>query len=96
MKAQEIMQAAEMYNKILEALKECEKVNQASNYNGDLLWVECNNGTHYTNDLGDIMPNRIEDTDNYFMCHTLEETAAKFAELCLAVGCTPSDIYTSY
>ena len=64
MKAQEIMQAAEMYNKILEALKECEKVNQASNYNGDLLWVECNNGTHYTNDLGDIMPNRIEDTDN--------------------------------
>ena len=96
MKAMEILQAAEMCNKILEALKECEKVNQASNYNGDLLWVECNNGTHYTNDLGDIMPNRIEDTDNYFTCKTLEETAAKFAELCLAVGCTPSDIYTSY
>lgn len=96
MKAQEIMQAAEMYNKILEALKDCEKVNEASNYDGDLLWVECNNGTHYTNDLGDIMPNRIEDTDNYFTCHTLEETAAKFAELCLEVGCSPSDIYTSY
>ena len=96
MKAQEIRQAAEMYNRIMEALKECEKVNQASNYNGDLLWVECNNGTHYTNDLGDIMPNRIEDTDNYFTCHTLEETAAKFAELCLAAGCSPSDIYTSY
>ena len=96
MEAQEILKAAEMYNKILEALKECEKVNQVSNYDGDLLWVECNNGTHYTNDLGDIMPNRIEDTDNYFTCHTLEETAAKFAELCLAVGCSPSDIYTSY
>ena len=96
MKAQEIMQAAEMYNKILEALKECEKVNQASNYDGDLLWVECNNGTHYTNDLGDIMPNRIEDTDNYFTRKTMEETAAKFAELCLTAGCSPSDIYTSY
>lgn len=96
MEANEILQAAEMYNKILEALNECKKVNEASNYDGDLLWVECNNGTHYTNDLGDIMPNRIEDTDNYFTCHTLEETAAKFTELCLAVGCTPSDIYTSY
>ena len=94
MKAQEIMQAAEMYNKILEALKECEKVNQASNYDDDLLWVECNNGTHYTNDLGDIMPNSI--TGSYYTCHTLEETAAKFAELCLTVGCEPSDIYTSY
>ena len=96
MKAQEILQAAEMYNKILEALKECEKVNEASNYDGDLLWVECNNRTHFTNDLGDIMPNRIEDTDNYFTCKTMEETAAKFAELCLAAGCSPSDIYTSY
>ena len=96
MKATEILQAAQMFNTILAALKECEKVNQASNYGGDLLWVECNGGTHYTNDLGDIMPNRIEDTDNYFTCHTLEETAAKFAELCLEVGCSPSDIYTSY
>ena len=96
MKAQEIMQAAEMYNKILEALKECEKVNQASNYDGDLLWVECNNGTHYTNDLGDIMPNAFNQEEDFYTCKTMEETAAKFAELCLAVGCTPSDIYTSY
>ena len=96
MKAKEILQAAQMYNTIYAALNECKKVNEANNYDGDLLWVECNGGTHYTNDLGDIMPNRIEDTDNYFTCHTLEETAAKFAELCLAVGCTPSDIYTSY
>ena len=96
MKAQEIMQAAEMYNKILAALNECKKVNEASNYESDCLFVECNGGTHYTNELCDIMPNRIEDTDNYFTCHTLEETAAKFAELCLAAGCKPSDIYTSY
>ena len=96
MEAKEILQAAQMYNTIFAALKECEKVNEASNYGDDLLWVECNNGTHYTNELGDIVPNRIEDTDNYFTCHTMEETAAKFAELCLAAGCTPSDIYTSY
>ena len=96
MEAHGILKAAQMYNTIFAALNECKKVNEASNYNGDLLWVECNNGTHYTNDLGDIMPNRIEDTDNYFTCHALEETAAKFAELGLAVGCTPSDIYTSY
>ena len=96
MKAQEIMQAAEMYNKILEALKECEKVKQVSNYDGDLLWVECNNGTHYTNDLGDIMPNAFNQEEDFYTCKTMEETAAKFAELCLAAGCTPSDIYTSY
>ena len=96
MEAKEILQAAQMYNRIFAALKECEKVNQASNYDDDLLWVECNNGTHYTNDLGDIMPNRLEDTNNYFTCKTMEETTAKFAELCLEVGCTPSDIYTSY
>ena len=96
MEAKEILEAAQMYNRIYAALNECKKVNEASNYDGDLLWVECNNGTHYTNDLGDIMPNIPEDTGNYFTCHTMEETAAKYAELCLAVGCSPSDIYTSY
>lgn len=96
MEAKEILEAAQMYNRIYAALNECKKVNEASNYDGDLLWVECNNGTHYTNDLGDIMPNIPEDTDNYFTCKTMEETAAKFAELCLEAGCSPSDIYTSY
>ena len=96
MEANEILQAAQMYNTIFAALKECEKVNQASNYDGDLLWVECNNGTHYTNDLGDIMPNAFNQEEDFYTCKTMEETAAKFAELCLAVGCTPSDIYTSY
>ena len=96
MEANEILQAAQMYNTIFAALNECKKVNEASNYDGDLRWVECNNGTHFTNDLGDIMPNIIEDMDNYFTCHTMEETAAKFAELCLAAGCKPYDIYTSY
>ena len=94
MKAQEIRQAAEMYNKIMEALKECEKVNKANNYDGDLLWVECNGGTHYTNELGDFMPNELD--GEYYCRKGLEEIAAKFAELCLAAGCVPSDIYTSY
>lgn len=96
MKAQEILQAAEMYNTILAALNECKKVNEASNYDGDLLWVECNNGTHYTNEMCDIMPNAFNHDGVFYTCRTLEETAAKFAELCLAVGCSPSDIYTSY
>ena len=96
MKATEILQAAQMYYTIFAALKECEKVNEAINYDGDLLWVECNNGTHYTNEIGDIMPNDIEDKDNFFTCHGLEQTAAKFTEICLDCGCTPSDIYTMY
>ena len=96
MKAQEILKAAEMYNTIFAALNECKKVNEASNYDGDLLWVECNNGTHYTNEMCDIMPNVLNQNGVFYTCKTLEETAAKFAELCLAVGCTPSDIYTSY
>ena len=45
MEVQEIIKAAEMYNRIMEALQECEKVNKASNYNGDLLWVMCNGGS---------------------------------------------------
>ena len=96
MEAKEILQAAQMYNRILAALNECKKVNEASNYNGDLLWVECNYGTHYTNELGDIMPSVLNPEGDFITCKTMEETAAKFAELCLAAGCTPSDIYTSY
>lgn len=96
MKATEILQAAEMYNKIMAALKECKKVNEANNYDSDLLFVECRGGTHYTNEIGDIMPNDIDDKDNFFTCHGLEQTAAKFTEICLECGCTPSDIYTMY
>ena len=96
MKAQEIMKAAEMYNRIMEALKECEKVNKANNYDGDLLWVDCNGGTHYTNELGDIIPDPFTNNSDFYSFETMEETAAKYAELCLAAGCVPSDIYTSY
>ena len=96
MKANEILEVAEMYNRIMAALKECKKVNESNNYDSDLLFVECKGGTHYTNELGDIMPNDIDDTYNYFTCHGIEQTAAKFAEICLNCGCTPSDIYTMY
>ena len=94
MEAKEILQAAQMYNAIIAALNECKKVNEASNYEGDYLFVECNGGTHYTNELCDIMPNELY--GGFYTCKTMEETAAKFAELCLAAGCKPSDIYTSY
>ena len=97
MKAQEIMKAAEMYNRIMEALKECEKVNKANNYKCELLWVECNGGKHYTNELGDIILDPWTTNKNEFYSFgTMEETAAKYAELCLAAGCKPSDIYTNY
>ena len=96
MKANEILQAAQMYNKILAAMRECEKVNAANGYRDDYLFVECAGGTHYTNELCDIMPSALSDADDFYRCKTMEETAAKFAELCLAVGRTPSDIYTSY
>ena len=81
MKPQEIIKAAEMYTRIMEALKECEKVNKASNYNGDLLWVMCNGGTHYTNEMYDIMPS--VDEEKFYSCKSLKETAAKFTALCL-------------
>ena len=96
MKAQEIMQAAQMYNAIIAALNECERVNKSNNYNSDFLFVECAGGTHYTNELCDIIPNAFNQEGDFFTCKTLEETAAKYAELCLAAGCSPSDIYTSY
>lgn len=96
MKADEIIEVVDMYNRVLDALKECKKVNESNNYDSDLLFVECQGGTHYTNELGDIMPNNFEDKDNYFTCHGIEQTAAKFTELCLEAGCTPSDIYTMY
>ena len=57
MKANEILQAAQMYNRIFAAMKECEKVNAANGYRDDYLFVECSGGTHYTNELCDIMPN---------------------------------------
>lgn len=96
MKAKEITQAAEMYNRIMEALKECEKVNKASNYNDDLLWVMCARGTHYTNEMCDIMPGAFADEEKFYRCQSLKETAAKFAELCLKAGCSPDDIFTDY
>ena len=96
MKANEIIEAAEMYNRIMAALLECKETNEANGYDSDNLFVECKGGTHYTNELGDIMPNDIMDKDNYFHGDTLAETCAKFTELCLEAGCTPADIYTMY
>ena len=94
MEAKEIAQAAEMYIRIMEALKECEKANKASNYNDDLLWVMCVRGTHYTNEMCDIMPS--SDEEKFYRCKNLKETAAQFTALCLEAGCSPDDIFTGY
>lgn len=94
MKAKEILAAAKMYNKIVEKMLECESVNIANNYETDNLFVECEGGTHYTNELGDIIPNDLD--GEFYLCKGIEETAAKYTELCLAAGCTADDIYTDY
>ena len=94
MKATEILQAAEMYNTIFAALNECKKVNEANNYDSDNLFVECDEAGYYTNELGDIMPNRFN-KPTYF-CKSIAETAAKFTELCLKADADIYDIYTSY
>ena len=96
MNTKEIINTVVMYNRIMAALLECKETNEANDYDTDLLFVECNGGTHYTNELGDIMPNDINDKDNYFFGETLAETCAKYTELCLETGCTPADIYTAY
>lgn len=96
MTREEIIAIVAMYNRIMDALLECKEVNEANNYDKDLLFVECDGGTHYTNELGDIMPNDINDKDNYFRGETLAETCAKYTGLCLDAGCTPADIYTMY
>ena len=96
MNTKEIINTVAMYNRIMAALLECKEVNEANGYDSDNLFVECKGGTHYTNELCDIMPNDINDKDNYLYCETLAETCAKFTELCLKAGCTPADIYTMY
>ena len=96
MNTKEIIATVAMYNRIMAALLECKEVNEANNYDKDLLFVECKGGTHYTNELGDIIPNSVNDTGNYYSCKMLAETCAKYTELCLEAGCTPADIYTMY
>lgn len=83
-----------MYNTVMAAMKRCQTVNAADNYEGDFLFVMCKGGTHYTNELGDIMPNDMD--GEFYTCESMEETAAKYTELCLKNGNTPTDIYTGY
>ena len=41
------------------------------------------------------MPNAFEE-DAWYSCKSMEETAAKYTELCMKAGCTPENIYTDY
>lgn len=96
MSTKEIIKTVAMYNTILDLLLECKRVNTASNYEGDYLFVECDESGYYTNELGDIMPNSINGKGMFYTCDNIAETAAKFTELCLKAGATVGDIYTSY
>ena len=96
MSTKEIIKTVAMYNTILDLLLECKRVNAASNYEGDYLFVECDEAGYYTNELGDIMPKSINGKGMLYTCDNIAETAAKFTELCLKSGATVGDIYTSY
>ena len=95
MTTNEIIKTVAMYNRVLELLLVCKETNEANNYDSDNLFVVCDKVGYLANELGDIMPNGFNNNPTYF-CKSIAETAAKFAELCLAAGCSPSDIYTSY
>ena len=94
MKASEIIKTVAIYNRVLELLLVCKETNEANNYDSDNLFVECDEAGYYTNELGDIMPNRFN-KPTYF-CISIAETAAKFTELCLKADVDIYDIYTSY
>lgn len=96
MSTKEIIAIAAVYNTILNLLLECKRVNTASNYESDYLFVECDEAGYYTNELGDIMPNSLNMHGQFYTCDNIAETAAKFTELCLKAGAKPGDIYTSY
>ena len=96
MSTKEIITITAMYNTILDLLLECKRVNTESNYEGDYLFVECDEAGYYTNELGDIMPNCLNGKGMFYTCDNIAETAAKFTELCLKAGAKPGDIYTSY
>ena len=75
----------------------CDTISSRQREIKDAIKSRCNGGKHYTNELGDIILDPWTTNKNEFCSFgTMEETAAKYAELCLAAGCKPSDIYTSY
>ena len=94
MTTSEIIKTVAIYNRVLELLLVCKETNEANNYDTDNLFVECDEAGYYTNELGDIMPNRFN-KPTYF-CKSIAETAAKFTDLCLKANVDIYDIYTSY
>ena len=94
MEANEIIKTVAIYNRVLELLLVCKETNEANNYDTDNLFVECDEAGYYTNELGDIMPNRSNSPTYY--CKSIAETAAKFTQLCLKADADIYDIYTSY
>ena len=95
MTTSEIIKTVAIYNRVLELLLVCKETNEANNYDTDNLFVECDEAGYYTNELGDIMPNRFNNNPTYFF-KSIAETAAKFTELCLKADADIYDIYTSY
>lgn len=100
MNTKEIINTVAMYNRIMSKLLACKRHNDAQRATGrtfDPLWLYCKKNNYTTNDCNDIILVEVNEEENdVITCDSLIETAAKFTELCLAVGCSPSDIYTGY
>ena len=100
MNTKEIINTVAMYNAIMEGILKCHEENQPQFESGeefDYLWLQCKKTDYYTNNCCIIMPPFTDDDsleDEEYK--NFAETAARYTEICLQAGATPSDLYLGY
>ena len=102
MSTKEIIKTVAVFNKVMELLLQCERINeqekeQAGGDSFDLIWLQCSKTEYYTNDVCEIMP-PYSDDDNIstISCDNLAETAAKYTEIVINAGASECDLYLGY
>ena len=102
MSTKEIIKTVAVFNKVMELLLQCERINeqekeQAGGDSFDLIWLQCTKTEYYTNDVCEIMP-PYSDDDNIstISCDNLAETAAKYTEIVINAGASECDLYLGY
>ena len=102
MSTKEIIKTVAVFNKVMELLLQCERINeqekeQAGGDSFDLIWLQCTKTEYYTNDVCEIMPPFSDDEElEAITCDNLSETAAKYTEIVINAGATESDLYLGY
>ena len=102
MSTNEIIKTVAVFNKVMELLLQCERINeqekeQAGGDSFDLIWLQCTKTEYYTNDVCEIMPPYSDDEDiNAISCDNLAETAAKYTEIVINAGASECDLYLGY